>query len=293
MKNEYLDYYGEHNISPVKQDLSNLPIFFQKREKLYKQLGMPTIVFDKKDILEVGPGSGFNTLAFFKWVGEQNKIELVEANPKGIVDMKKLFEEKRISTDRYEIYECIIEEFKNKKKYDIIIAEGFIHFISNAKEVIEKLCTMLKDGGIIVITCIDECGMFVEVMKRFIAHIIIKDISNYDEKVIAYTEFFKGQFSKLKGMSRSVEDWVKDNMLSPIFFNKSIWSIADCISMFSEEFLVLGTSQNIFTDYSWYKDLSYNERENVLRQFRKKQHNFMFAEGGEGGGRNLNERRRK
>lgn len=61
--------YGKYKISPVKQDLSNPSIFFQKREKLYRQLGIPTILFDKKDILEVGSGSGFNTLAFFKCVG--------------------------------------------------------------------------------------------------------------------------------------------------------------------------------------------------------------------------------
>lgn len=56
--------YGKYKISPVKQDLSNPSIFFQKREKLYRQLRIPTILFDKKDILEVGSGSGFNTLAF-------------------------------------------------------------------------------------------------------------------------------------------------------------------------------------------------------------------------------------
>lgn len=69
MKNQFLNYYGKYEISPVKQDLSNPAIFFRKREKLYRQLGMPTILFNKKDILEVGPGSGFNTLAFFKWSG--------------------------------------------------------------------------------------------------------------------------------------------------------------------------------------------------------------------------------
>lgn len=280
MKNQYLEYYGKHKISPVRQNLSNFPEFLKKREKLYRQLGMPTMLFHKKDILEVGPGSGFNTLAFFQWMGEDNKIELVEANPKGIADMKTLFEQKGIATDRYEIHECTIENFINKKKYDIIIAEGFIHAISNAQEIVQKLCTMLKDGGVIVITCIDKFGIFVEEVKRFIANITIKDIDDYDKKVIAYTKFFEPQFSKLKGMSRSVEDWVKDNMLSPVFYSNDIWSISDSINMFSEDFYILGTSQKIFTDYSWYKDLDYNERESIIKQFRRKQHNFMLADGG-------------
>lgn len=35
-----------------------------------------------------------------------------------------------------------------------------------------------------------------------------------------------------------------------------------------------------FTDYSWYKDLKYNERDHISKQFQKK-HNFMLAEGEE------------
>lgn len=210
--------------------------------------------------------------------GGNNKIELVEANPKGIEDMKNLFNQEKISTNRYKIHECKIEEFINKKKYDIIIAEGFIHAISNAKEVIEKLCDMLKEGGIVVITCMDKFGMFVEEIKRLVVNVVTKDINDYDEKVIEYTKFFEPQFSKLKGMSRSVEDWVKDDMLNPAFYNECILSIGDAINIFPKDFYILGTSQKIFTDYSWYKDLNYNERKNLLKQFHMKQHNFMLAE---------------
>lgn len=67
--NKFIEYYGEHNISPVKQDLSNIKAHYAKREKLYRQLGMPPIAFEGKKILEVGPGSGYNTLAYFFWGG--------------------------------------------------------------------------------------------------------------------------------------------------------------------------------------------------------------------------------
>lgn len=76
MNNYYLQYYKEHNISPVKQNIKDENIFLQKREKLYRQLGIPIILFKGKEILEVGSGSGFNTLAFFKWQ-EKEKKELI------------------------------------------------------------------------------------------------------------------------------------------------------------------------------------------------------------------------
>lgn len=142
--NSFLEYYGEHQISPVAQDISDLALHYQKREKLYRQLGMPPVLFQNADILEVGPGSGYNTLAFFEWGGN---VHLVEPNPTGIRDMKQLFRERQIAGNRYEIYENTIEEFETEHRYDIIIAEGFLHSINNAKDIIQKLKTKIIKGG--------------------------------------------------------------------------------------------------------------------------------------------------
>lgn len=272
--NAFLEYYGEHKISPVVQDISDLSAHYQKREKLYRQLGMPPILFQNANILEVGPGGGYNSLAFLKWGGY---LHLVEANPKGISDMKELFAEKRLCQSKYKIFESTIEDFKIEKKYDIIIAEGFLHSIDNAKNIINKLKENLIGGGVIVITCMDEMSMFVEQMKRLVCQYMISDIHNYDDRVRFSTELFQPQFENLHGMSRKVEDWVKDDMLNPAFNNKIILDMAEAIRTFGEEFYVLGSSQKIFTDYSWYKDLSYNENENCMKQYSEKQHLFFMT----------------
>lgn len=62
MENVFLSYYKEKNISPVKQDISDLQLHCRRREKLYRQLGLPFCLFKDKNILEIGPGSGYNTL---------------------------------------------------------------------------------------------------------------------------------------------------------------------------------------------------------------------------------------
>lgn len=69
MKNKFIEYYGQHGISPVKQDITEINKHYARREKLYRQLGIPCIAFEGKRILEVGPGSGYNTLALFFWGG--------------------------------------------------------------------------------------------------------------------------------------------------------------------------------------------------------------------------------
>lgn len=65
VKNKFIEYYGKYGISPVKQDIGEINLHYARREKLYRQLGIPCIAFEGKRILEVDPGSGYNTLAYF------------------------------------------------------------------------------------------------------------------------------------------------------------------------------------------------------------------------------------
>ena len=272
--NCFLEYYDKHNISPVKQKIDDIEIHHKKREKLYRQLGMPPIVFKDKDILEIGPGSEYNTLSFFEWGG---KMTLVEPNRQGIKELKELFKEKGIKEDSYVLHECMIEQFKSDKKYDIVIAEGFLHSIDNAYEIIQQISDLVKEGGVVVITCMDYCSTFVEQMKRLVCHILIEGEEDYEKKVEICKEFFEPQFKDVIAMSRSVEDWVKDDMLNPAFNSDTLLGIADGIQCFSEEFEYLGTSQRMFTDYSWYKDIDYDERANVLKQYKRKRHNLLMT----------------
>ena len=61
MKNDFLEYYGEHHISPVRQDINNIEAHYNRRKKLYRQCGIPAIAFRNAEVLEVGPGGGYNT----------------------------------------------------------------------------------------------------------------------------------------------------------------------------------------------------------------------------------------
>lgn len=280
MKNDFLKYYGEKNISPVKQDISDLQLHCRRREKLYRQLGLPFCLFRDKNVLEIGPGSGYNTLVLLQRGGVE-KIDLVEPNQKGISDMLSLFCQYGIDKSRYEIFPIQIEEFHPESQYEIILAEGFLHSIDNAPEIIDKLLYMLASGGVLVITCMDELSVFVEQIKRLVAHVYIMDIRSYEEQVDKLTSFFTEQMSNLKGMSRSVEDWVRDDLLNPAFQSSNLLSIGKVIELLPDNINILGTSQNMFTDYSWYKDVQFDIKGEYLSQFKKKQHNLILTGGDE------------
>lgn len=201
---------------------------------------------------------------------------MVEPNQKGISDMQSLFDQYKINGNMYKIFPIQIEGFQSESQYEIILAEGFLHSIDNAQEIIGQLLHMLSDGGVLVITCMDELSVFVEQIKRLVAHIYIEDVQSYEEQVDKLTLFFTAQMSSLKGMSRSVEDWVRDDILNPAFQNSNLLSIGKVIELLPNNIDVLGTSQNMFTDYSWYKDVQFDVKGDYLYQFKQKQHNLML-----------------
>lgn len=275
MENNYIEYYGKHDISPVKQDIKDIEVHYNRRKKLYRQCGIPAIAFRNAKILEVGPGGGYNTLAFFHW--ESGHIDLVEANPKGIEDMQRLFGEQQISQDRYQIFPCKIEDYKTDTKYDFIIAESFIQYLYNQQEVIEKLQSLVAENGVIVITCSDDVCIFIEILKRLIAVTMTAGISEYDRKVEYLARFFAPQLAKLRGVSRTAEDWVKDQILNPTLINGTELTMLQAMDCFMDGFDVLGCSPRMFTDYSWYKDIYYDYRKDFREQFEQKRLSLLMA----------------
>lgn len=275
MGNDQIKYYGERNISPERQNIDDIQLHYARRNKLYRQCGLPEMAFRNAEMMEVGPGGGYNTLAYFQWGCKH--IDLIEGNPQGIRDMKMLFAERKIPKDRYDIFNCLIEDYQTDRRYDIIVAEGFLPDIDNQKDVVDKLKTLLGEKGVIVITCVDKVGFFIESMKRLVGAVAVRDIPDFEDKVKYLTDFFKPQLAKLRGMSKLPEDWVKDIIVSPMINNGIELSLGQAIRMFQEEFDILGTSPQLFTDYSWSKDIWYDYKKDYLEQFDQKRLSLLMA----------------
>ncbi|MBD5448790.1 MAG: class I SAM-dependent methyltransferase [Lachnospiraceae bacterium] len=274
MQNEQLRYYNENQISPERQNIEEIENHFIRRAKLYRQCGLPEIVFKGAEMLEVGPGGGYNALAFFQW--NCKHIDLVDANPWGINEMKSLFEKQGIAKNQYDIYHCEIENYSTPQKYDIVIAEGILTCIHNQAEVISKLKTLLRPNGVVVVTCIDKVSFFIETIKRLVGMVFVQNISSYEEKVKYLVDIFRPQLATLKGVSKLPEDWVKDTILNPSNINGVEFSLRQAMQYF-EDFEVLGTSPQIFTDYSWYKDIWYDYKKDYLEQFDRKRLSLLMA----------------
>lgn len=56
MQNEILDFYEEHEISPVHADENDYLLRVKKRKNLYRQLGVPVQALKGSKVIEFGTG---------------------------------------------------------------------------------------------------------------------------------------------------------------------------------------------------------------------------------------------
>lgn len=240
-----LDFYRQHQISPVKQDVSDLPAHFARRAFLYRSLGLPPFAFEDKAVLEVGAGSGENAL-YTDSLGLQS-YTVLEPNQTGFTALRA-----RLPRS-VEVLNIPIEAYHNTH-FDVVICEGLLGLCGgDPVDLLRKLTPKVMVGGVLVITCIDPISDHAEVLRRALAHKYITPSMSLQEKVDALKPVFAPHLATLKGMTRSVEDWILDNLLNPASIGPT-FSIPEALSALDGQFELLGCSPRFLMDWRWYKD---------------------------------------
>ena len=273
-KNEFVEFYDKYKISPVSQDISDIQLHIKRRKRLYQLIGINPESFANARILEVGAGSGYNTLVFLL-VGA--KVDIVEPNPTGRETMKELFCKYNINPSQYRIYDCVIEQFVSENEYDFVIAEGFLPIFNREQRetIISQLFKHTRIGGYCVVTTSCEISYFFEYLRVILGLILTQGISDFNSKTDKLIEAFSTHLKALKFASRPIKDWVRDSILNPTNDNFS-FSMSDSVkevkNILKGAFEVVGTSPALVANLSWYKDMEYSYGDQIVRDFPSKHH---------------------
>lgn len=255
----FVDYYRESGISPVKQDISDLSRHYARRDALYRQLGIPPICMRDARVIEFGPGSGHNAL--FTASLNPKKYVLVDANPQGVHEMHALFAQHGVGA-RVEIVESLVEDFKSSDAFEFVLAEGMLPYSYDPQGLTRKIASFTEMGGVLVVTCADPAAAMGEVLRRFVARRFVEIDRDRHERVRILAPIFEPHLRTLSGMTRSVEDWILDNIVHP--FTGKLFGIDDAIQTLGAEFDVYATAPHFLLDWRWYKriagDGEYNAR---------------------------------
>ena len=216
-KFNHLDYYIKNKISPVRQNIKKKISHFERRDSLYKYLGITKKFINKSEILEVGPAEGHN--AAYLASCDPKKLDLVEANPSAFKNIKKVFKSFKVSTKKLTVFKKKFEDFKSSKKYDLVICVAWLGISKNEVELINKLGNYVKKDGIIIITASNSVAFLSNIIRRFVACNLTNENMNFKKKSFYLSKLFGSHLKTLKNMSCPHIDWVQDSLLGDGFLN--------------------------------------------------------------------------
>ena len=255
-----LKYYIEEKFNPVPITFSSkkkIEAHYEKRINLVENhLKIPLTLLKGKDVLEFGCNGGENACVLASYganvyLVEPNKKmhDLIKSNFKKI---KKLNNLKLLSEDSLEV-------FKNKKKFDLVIVEGFLNTLKKRNEYFKKISNFLKPKGILIINYDDSYGVIFEFLKSIILLKACKlngiNFRKNDSLKIA-KKFFEKEFSKLN-KSRNFPSWWKDQLVNP--YASKTWKLKDILKLSNSSNLYMYSTSPIFdksSHFQWYKNLT-------------------------------------
>jgi len=276
----FLEFYELNKISPVSQNITDIELHFKRRTDLYKEIGLPRLLFNSKDVLEVAPGSGYNSIVTASF--ELKSFDLVEPNSKGYSEMLHLFKKRGVIIENIGFYNLTLEEFKKIKIYDIVLCEGLLPGLNDNLLFLQHLKLKVKIGGILVLTTVDSVSIFFETLRKYLSVLLIKfnNFESIEQKVDALSKAFSSHLSTLNGMSRPINEWVIDNLINPAAFaagNVNEFSFPMAVENMVDDFVFYGSSPNFISNYNWYKDVQDAKCYNlsILEDYISKVHNLI------------------
>jgi len=143
MSKSFVEFYSKNDISPVSQDIIDLNKHFQRRESLFRSLGLLPSFIAGKSVLEFGPGSGHNALYMASLKPE--KYELVDGNPMGVQETRERLA--AYSDSQVEVHQSLFEEFQTDTRFDLVWAEGCLPHQSEPLPLLDNISLFVARGG--------------------------------------------------------------------------------------------------------------------------------------------------
>lgn len=187
IENDVLKIYRK--VSPSHRNLINIKSkkqFFDQRLNLFQTLGFPISFFHKKNILEIGGGTGEKAL-FYAFYGAN--VTILDPNEKSCEIAKNIFSKTKLSKKLSIINKSIFDvDLKFLKKFDMICVEGVLHHTFQPMENLDLILKNMVPNQIILIALGESHGK----LKRDLQKESVRKLAKNDPKLIS--DFVKKLF---------------------------------------------------------------------------------------------------
>jgi hypothetical protein len=250
----FIDYYQANGISPVAQDITDLGRHFERRSSVYRAMGVAPALVAGTSVIEFGPGSGHNGL--YTCSLQPARYVTVDGNPTGIRAMRALFSEYPQFTQPTMV-ESMIEDFSTDERFHIAICEGVIAQQNDPCAFARHVASFVRPGGVFLTTTFDGASALSDQMRRLLNLRLPREYT-VEQRLVALRPEMAPHVATLRGMSRSIDDFLLDNIIQPMI--GPLLSIVDLVPALADDFDVYGCSPAFVVDWRWYKTLVGDER---------------------------------
>ncbi len=256
-----LSYYRGAAFNPLGIDLSDparLPAHRAKREHLYQTLlGLPLAWLRGREVLEVGPASGENSL-ILALLGAN--LTLVEPNEHTRPHIVELFEHFGVRERIRELSASTIDAFRPDRTFDLVVAEGFVDSLADRELAIARLCEMTSPGGLLSVTRHEAVGMLAEFVKKAVYARASASLPEEGRLAVAKS-LFAEDYARIPA-SRAFATWWKDNLDSPVVNEWLLWPFEEMHAAFRSGGCRYHASHPNYVERDtlrWYKDVPTGE----------------------------------
>ena len=206
-------YYEQRDTSPTfarLADPSALERYAADRAMVMEdRLGWPVAAFRDAEILEFGPDTGENALVFALWGG---RLTLVEPNPKALPQIRDYFQRFGLERNLEALSQDDVLEFRSDRRFDAIIAEGFIYTLPDDHAWLARFAELLRPGGRFLISYYERSGALIELTLKVV--LVAARAALGGESEALAERFFGPKWASI-GHTRRFESWVMDVLENP------------------------------------------------------------------------------
>ena len=250
----FVDYYNSNNIIPVRQDLTNLESFIFRRNYLYKTLGFPLSFLKGLDVIEFGPGGGYNAVATSYF--QPRSYVFVEGSIASISELQKKRAAGDLPATDVEIIESDILDYRDSRKYDLVICEGVIPGQNDPAAMLKHVGSFCRKGGILVTTTTSASSVLSEICRRVLRPAIVSPNRTFLEQTALAANLFRNHLLSLATSTRPIEDWVQDVILQNLQKGEYVFTMLDSINALEDDFEFYSSSPRFLFDDRWYKQVN-------------------------------------
>lgn len=203
-----------------------------RKEFFIHKLKLPSQIYKDSKLLELGCGSGQNSIYFDH---QGCTCTMIEFDKKSFQNTLKLF--KKYSKNKFKLYNQDLFKFKTNQKFDFVVSNAVAHHTKDIRKNITLASKFLKKGGYLILGIGETNGYF---QRHFQRYILYNLASNESEIYKLANSLFRENINRGKKYGgRTTDEIIYDTYLNPKI---ETLSFKEVIKIFNKNSLYLYSS---------------------------------------------------